>query len=84
MTRKHRIGLHVFKEKRERSKRKLTGGLVAETLADGTGVLEVNVPAGGLALGVLEGEAEDGLALLNGVFALLLALESGGDGVEGP
>lgn len=42
------------------------------------------MPTGGLALSVLQGEAEDGLALLNGIFALLFALESGVDGVKGP
>src|SRR5688572_28707759 len=62
----------------------LTSRLLAETLANGTGGLEVNVPARGLTLGVLKGEAEDGLALLDGIFALLLALQRGGNAVKGP
>lgn len=47
-----------------------TGGLLAKTLADLAGVLEVEVPAGGLAGLVLEGESEDGVSLLDGVLAV--------------
>lgn len=47
-----------------------TGGLLAKTLADLAGVLEVEVPAGGLAGLVLEGESEDGVGLLDGILAV--------------
>lgn len=58
-------------------------GLVAEALGDLAGVLEVEVPAGGLAGLVLEGKGEDGVALLDGVLALLLvAAEDGVDEVK--
>lgn len=59
------------------------GGLVAEALGDLTGVLEVEVPRSGLASLVLDGEGEDGTALLDGVLALVLrAVEDSVDGIE--
>lgn len=62
---------------------KLTSRLLPQPLADNTLLLQVNVPAGRLAGLVLEGEGEDGLALLDGVLALGVGLEGVGDGVEG-
>lgn len=63
---------------------KLTGGLVAKTLANLALVLEVNVPLVGLAGGVLEDKGKDGVALLDGVLAVGLAAGKGAvDGVEG-
>ena len=56
---------------------KRTGRLLAHALANGALVLEVDVPALGLAGGVLEGEGKDGVALLHGILAVGLA------GVEG-
>lgn len=59
------------------------GGLLAETLGDLAGVLEVEVPGSGLASLVLEGEGEDGVGLLDGVLAVGLAGGQGSvDGVE--
>jgi hypothetical protein len=49
-----------------------------EALANGTRLLEINVPGVGFASGVLEREGEDGAALLDGVFAV------GVRGGEGP
>lgn len=69
-------------------KQKHTGGLLAETLGDLALLLEVEVPALGLAGGVLEGEGEDGAALLDGVLAVgvrgesLVDLVKGGGGGE--
>lgn len=61
----------------------LTSGL-ANTSADLAGLLEVDVPALGLASLVLQGEGEDAVALLDGVLALILGGgEDGVDGVEG-
>jgi hypothetical protein len=50
-----------------------TSRLLADTLADSAFVLQVDVPALGLAGGVLEGEGEDGVALLHGILAVGLA-----------
>ena len=61
-----------------------TSRLLAQALGNGARVLEVDVPAVGLAGGVLEGEGEDGVALLQGVLAVGLAgVESGVDRLEG-
>jgi hypothetical protein len=70
-------GLHIG-----RVGQKLTGRLLAEALVDGSRVLEVDVPGFRLAGRVLERETEDGLAGLDGVLALLLGGQGGGDGVE--
>ena len=57
---------------------------LAKTLTDLTGLLQVNVPALGLASLVLQGESEDGTALLDGILAIgLRRVESLVDGVEG-
>ncbi len=61
----------------------LTGGLLAEALADLALILEVNVPALGLASGVLEVEGEDGVALLDGVLLVCGVAEGVVDGVKG-
>lgn len=62
----------------------LTSGLLAETAADLAGLLEVDVPARGLAGLVLECEGEDGTALFDGVLALAVARVQGCvDDVEG-
>lgn len=62
---------------------KLTGGLLAKTLANLALVLEVNVPLVGLAGGVLEDESKDGVALLDGVLAVSVAAGKGAvNGVE--
>lgn len=59
-----------------------TGG--GGTLADDALVLEIEVPALLLAGGVLEVERDDGLGVLDGVFALgFVGLEGGVDHVEG-
>jgi hypothetical protein len=65
-----------------------TSRLLAQALADGALVLQVDVPALGLAGGVLEGEGKDGVALLHGILAVGLAgikglvdlVEGGGGG----
>lgn len=62
---------------------KLTRGLVPEPLADLALVLEVNVPALGLAGGVLEGKGEHGVALLDGRLLLGGVAEGRVDGVKG-
>lgn len=63
---------------------KRTGRLGAGAGGDLARLLEVDVPALGLAGLVLEGEGEDGAALLDGVLALGVARgKSGVDGVEG-
>lgn len=65
--------------------RLLTSSLLAagsSALANGAGLLQVHVPAVLLALCVLDGEAEDGAALLDGVLALGIVLEGVGDQVE--
>lgn len=62
---------------------KRTGRLGAGAGGDLARLLEVDVPALGLAGLVLEGEGEDGVALLDGVLAVLGAgVEGRGDGVE--
>lgn len=59
------------------------GGLLAEALGDLAGALEVEVPGSGLASLVLEGEGEDGTALLDGSLALVLrGVQDGVDGIE--
>lgn len=61
-----------------------TVGLLASALADGTLLLQVDVPALGLTSLVLEGEGKDGAALLDGVLAVGLASREGrADLVEG-
>lgn len=63
---------------------KLTGRLLAKTLANLTLVLEVNMPLVGLAGSVLEDKSKDSVALLDGVFAVSFAAgESAVDGVKG-
>jgi hypothetical protein len=65
---------------------RLTTSLLAlrgSALAEGTGLLEVDVPGLLLASGVLEVEGEDGTTLLDGVLAVSVALESVRNGVEG-
>lgn len=59
------------------------GGLGGQALLHGARLLEVNVPAVRLAGRVLEGEGEDGVALLDGVLAVGLAAEGRVDGVKG-
>lgn len=57
--------------------------ILRSTLAYLTLLLEVQVPALFLALVVLQGESDDGLGLVDSVFALSsIALESGVDRVE--
>lgn len=51
----------------------LTIGLLAQALRDDTLLLQVDVPALGLAGGVLEREGEDGTSALDGVLAVRLA-----------
>lgn len=61
-----------------------TGGLGTcwgSTLANGSGLLQVDVPAV-LGAGALDVEGEDGTALLDGILALGLVNESRGDEVE--
>ena len=61
-----------------------TSRLLAQALGNGARVLEIDVPAVGLAGGVLEGEGKDGVALLQGVLAVGLAgVEGGVDRLEG-
>lgn len=57
----------------EDEKNARTVRLLAQALADLALVLEVDVPALGLARGVLEGEGKDGVALLHGILAVGLA-----------
>jgi hypothetical protein len=62
----------------------LTSWLLAEALADSALVLEVNVPALGLAGGVLQRKGKDGVALLDGVLLVGFAAGEGlVDGVKG-
>jgi hypothetical protein len=62
----------------------LTSRLVTQTLGDNSLVLEVDVPALGLAGLVLQGEGEDGASLLDGVLALSIVTGEGVvDGLEG-
>lgn len=68
---------------KRRDKKKRTGGLLAETLGDLALLLEVEVPALSLAGGVLEGEGEDGTALLDGVLTVGVVGQSGVDLVKG-
>lgn len=63
--------------------RLLTSRLVSESLANSALVLEVDVPAFGLASAVLEVEGEDGVALLDGVLLVGVAGESNGNSVKG-
>lgn len=51
-------------------------------LADLAALLQVNVPCLLLRLCVLQVESEDGATLLDGIFALGIGREGGGDGVE--
>lgn len=61
-----------------------TVGLFAEALADPSRVLEVDVPALGLAGSILQRESKDGVALFDGGLALgLVSGEGSVDGVEG-
>ena len=61
-----------------------TRRLLCQALGNSARALEVDGPALGLAGGVLEGEGEDGVALLQGILAVGLAgVEGGVDGVEG-
>lgn len=70
--------------KKKGKKKRHTGGVLADASADCALLLEVNVPAGRLAGLVLEGEGEDGLAVLDGVLAVgFAAAQSGVDGLEG-
>lgn len=70
--------------KKKGEKEAHTGGVLADASADCALLLEVNVPAGRLAGLVLEGEGEDGLAVLDGVLAVgFAAAQSGVDGLEG-
>lgn len=62
---------------------KLTSRLLSGAFADGARVLQVDVPAVGLAGGVLEVEGKDGLALRDGVLLVGIAGESGADRIEG-
>lgn len=63
---------------------RLTVGLVASALANLARVLEVDVPAVGLACRVLQCEGEDGIALLDRGFALALVGRQGRvDGIKG-
>lgn len=64
--------------------RSLTRRLVAEALAHLALVLQVDVPALGLAGRVLQREGEDGVAQLQGLLAVRLARgQDAVDGVEG-
>lgn len=63
---------------------KHTSGLLAETLANGAALLQVDVPAVGLASSVLKVESKDGVALLDGILLVGLAGVKGSvDGVKG-
>jgi hypothetical protein len=55
----------------------LTGRLLAEALANRPLVLEIDVPALGLAGSVLQCEGKDGVSLLDGVLAVGLAAGQG-------
>jgi hypothetical protein len=72
------------KWEKRRFGREHTSWLIAESLPDNTLLLEIDVPALGLARLVLEGEREDRVALLDGVGALSrIRLQGGVDEVEG-
>lgn len=60
-----------------------TSRLLRQTLADLASVLEVDVPALLLAGRVLQRKGEDGVALLDGVFAVGIIGKSLADGIEG-
>lgn len=61
-----------------------TSWLISQTRGDFSLVSEVDVPALGLAGLILQGEGEDGIALLDGVLALsIITLESAVDELEG-
>ena len=67
------------------TKARLTTGLLAlrgSTLANGTGLLQVDVPALLLAGLVLQGESEDGTTLLDGGLLVGIAGDGRGDGIE--
>lgn len=69
---------------RRTRREELTVGLSTQPRGDLAGLLEVNVPALGLASLVLEGEGVDAVALLDGVLAVGVGrVEGRVDGVEG-